>query len=60
MCIRDWVVSEATASGLKTRRTGTSVSILGLDGRNGFGFDGERRQATLEDVFVLLTGEEIG
>ena len=54
------VESEATASGLKTRRTGTSVSILGLDGRNGFGFDGERRQATLEDVFVLLTGEEIG
>ena len=53
------VESEATASGLKTRQTGTSVSILGLDGRNGFGFDGERRQATLEDVFVLLTGEEI-
>jgi lipooligosaccharide transport system ATP-binding protein len=53
------VESEATASGLKTRRTGTSVSILGLEGRNGFGFEGERRQATLEDVFVLLTGEEI-
>jgi lipooligosaccharide transport system ATP-binding protein len=54
------VESEASASGLKTRRTGTSVSILGLDGRNGFGFEGERRQANLEDVFVLLTGEEIG
>jgi lipooligosaccharide transport system ATP-binding protein len=53
------VESVASASGLKTRRTGTSVSILGLEGRNGFGFDGERRQATLEDVFVLLTGEEI-
>ncbi|HSS79805.1 MAG TPA: ABC transporter ATP-binding protein [Gaiellaceae bacterium] len=53
------VEAEATASGLKTRRTGTSVSLLGLDGRDGFGFDGERRQATLEDVFVLLTGEEI-
>jgi lipooligosaccharide transport system ATP-binding protein len=53
------VESAASASGLKTRRTGTSVSILGLDGRNGFGFDGERRQANLEDVFVLLTGEEI-
>ena len=51
---------EASASGLKTRRTGTSVSILGLDGRNGLGFEGERRQANLEDVFVLLTGEEIG
>jgi lipooligosaccharide transport system ATP-binding protein len=54
------VESEASASGLKTRRTGTSVSILGLDGRNGLGFEGERRQASLEDVFVLLTGEEIG
>jgi lipooligosaccharide transport system ATP-binding protein len=54
------VESEATSSGMKTRRTGTSISILGLDGRDGFGFDGERRQATLEDVFVLLTGEEIG
>ncbi len=54
------VESAASASGLKTRRTGTSVSVLGLDGRNGFDFDGERRQANLEDVFVLLTGEEIG
>jgi lipooligosaccharide transport system ATP-binding protein len=54
------VEAEASASGLKTRRTGTSVSILGLEGRNGFGFEGERRQANLEDVFVLLTGEEIG
>jgi lipooligosaccharide transport system ATP-binding protein len=55
------VETEASASGLKTRRTGTSVSILGLDGRNGFGgFEGDRRAANLEDVFVLLTGEEIG
>ena len=54
------VESKASESGLKTRRTGTSVSILGLDGRNGFDFEGERRQANLEDVFVLLTGEEIG
>ena len=54
------VESAASDSGLKTRRTGTSVAILGLDGRNGFDFEGERRQANLEDVFVLLTGEEIG
>jgi lipooligosaccharide transport system ATP-binding protein len=54
------VESEAGAAGLKTRRTGTSISILGLDGRNGFGgFEGVRRAANLEDVFVLLTGEEI-
>jgi lipooligosaccharide transport system ATP-binding protein len=50
---------EAGASGLRTRRTGTSVSILGVDGGNGFAIDGERRAANLEDVFVLLTGEEI-
>jgi lipooligosaccharide transport system ATP-binding protein len=52
------VESEAAESGLKTRRTGTSVSILGV---NGFkGYEGQRRAANLEDVFVLLTGEEIG
>jgi lipooligosaccharide transport system ATP-binding protein len=49
---------EAGAAGLRTRRTGTSVSILGVDG-NRFAVDGERRPANLEDVFVLLTGEEI-
>jgi lipooligosaccharide transport system ATP-binding protein len=54
------VEDEAVAAGLRTRRTGTSVSILGIDGRNGFHLEGERRPANLEDVFVLLTGEEIG
>jgi lipooligosaccharide transport system ATP-binding protein len=53
------VEAEAVAAGLRTRRTGTSVSILGIDGRNGFHLEGERRPANLEDVFVLLTGEEI-
>jgi lipooligosaccharide transport system ATP-binding protein len=53
------VEAEAGAHGLRTRRTGTSVSILGVDGRNGFPIEGERRPANLEDVFVLLTGEEI-
>jgi lipooligosaccharide transport system ATP-binding protein len=53
------VEAEAGAHGLRTRRTGTSVSILGIDARNGFSIDGERRPANLEDVFVLLTGEEI-
>jgi lipooligosaccharide transport system ATP-binding protein len=52
------VEGEARAAGLRTRRTGTSVSILGVDG-HGFGIEGERRRANLEDVFVLLTGEEI-
>ncbi len=52
------VEAEAGAAGLRTRRTGTSVSILGVD-RSVNGFEGERRPANLEDVFVLLTGEEI-
>ena len=53
------VEAEAGAAGMRTRRTGTSISILGVDGTNGFTIDGERRPANLEDVFVLLTGEEI-
>jgi lipooligosaccharide transport system ATP-binding protein len=52
------VEAEAGAAGMQTRRTGTSVSILGVD-RNGYRVEGERRPANLEDVFVLLTGEEI-
>jgi lipooligosaccharide transport system ATP-binding protein len=53
------VEAEAGAAGLRTRRTGTSVSILGMDGGNSFSAEGERRPANLEDVFVFLTGEEI-
>lgn len=53
------VEAEAAAAGLRTRRTGTSISILGIDGAGGYAADGERRPANLEDVFVLLTGEEI-
>jgi lipooligosaccharide transport system ATP-binding protein len=52
------VEAAALARGQRTRRTGTSVSILGLNG--GEVPDGERRPANLEDVFVLLTGEEVG
>src|SRR3954452_7658319 len=50
------VEAEAREVGLKTRRTGTSVSVLGA---NGNAPEGERRPTNLEDVFVLLTGEEI-
>jgi lipooligosaccharide transport system ATP-binding protein len=53
------VEAEVAAAGLRTRRTGTSVSVLGVDGAGGYSIDGERRPANLEDVFVLLTGEEI-
>jgi lipooligosaccharide transport system ATP-binding protein len=49
------VEAAARARGARTRRTGTSIAVLG-DGQD---LDGERRPANLEDVFVLLTGEEI-
>ncbi len=54
------VEAEALGAGLRTRRTGTSVSVLGYESANGLALEGERRPANLEDVFVLLTGEEIG
>jgi lipooligosaccharide transport system ATP-binding protein len=44
--------------GWRTRRTGTSVAILHGNGAAA-DLDGERRVTNLEDVFVLLTGEEI-
>jgi lipooligosaccharide transport system ATP-binding protein len=53
------VEHEAAASGLRTRRTGTSVAVIHREGVNGDLPEGERRTANLEDVFVLLTGEEI-
>jgi lipooligosaccharide transport system ATP-binding protein len=53
------VESDARERGWPTRRTGTSVTILRAESLNGDLPDGERRMATLEDVFVLLTGEEI-
>ena len=49
----------AAEAGLRTRRTGTSISVLRLEDGNGGVPEGERRPANLEDVFVLLTGEEI-
>jgi lipooligosaccharide transport system ATP-binding protein len=51
------VEAMARERGWSTRRTGTSISILHSNGDTGF--DGERRVTNLEDVFVLLTGEEI-
>jgi lipooligosaccharide transport system ATP-binding protein len=50
---------EAQAAGLRTRRTGTSIAVLGIGGADGHVPEGERRPANLEDVFVLLTGEQI-
>jgi lipooligosaccharide transport system ATP-binding protein len=51
------VEADAQARGWRTRRTGTSVSILHSNGT--IEVEGERRVTNLEDVFVLLTGEEI-
>jgi lipooligosaccharide transport system ATP-binding protein len=53
------VEAAAGAAGLRTRRTGTSVSVLGIEAADGRAPQGERRPTNLEDVFVLLTGEEI-
>src|SRR5438874_2908492 len=53
------VEAEAAAAGFRTRRTGTSISVLGVEGGDGRAPDGGRRPANLEDGFVLLTGEEI-
>jgi lipooligosaccharide transport system ATP-binding protein len=55
------VEAAADAAGVAHRRTGPSVSLIGhpppeWDGRFG---DPVRREATLEDVFVLLTGEAV-
>jgi lipooligosaccharide transport system ATP-binding protein len=51
------VEAEARERGWRTRRTGTSVAIMHSNGASDI--DGERRVTNLEDVFVLLTGEEI-
>src|SRR4051795_3663300 len=47
----------AHARGWSTRRTGTSVAVLHANGDGSL--EGERRPTNLEDVFVILTGEEI-
>ena len=53
------VEADARSRGWATRRTGTSVTILRAEDLDGAAPDGERRVANLEDVFVLLTGEEV-
>ncbi len=53
------VEASARAEGFQTRRTGTSIAVLGADDADGRAPEGDRRPANLEDVFVLLTGEQI-
>ncbi len=53
------VEAQVKAQGYRTRRTGTSIAILGTESSNGELPEGATRVASLEDVFVLLTGEEV-
>ncbi len=53
------VRAAAQAEGFRTRRTGTAVAILRSEDGDGRLPEGVRRAASLEDVFVLLTGEEV-
>ncbi len=53
------VDTEAAANGWQTRRSGPAIAILRADELDGALPDGERRAATLEDAFVVLTGQEI-
>jgi lipooligosaccharide transport system ATP-binding protein len=55
----DETEQQAVAAGHVTRRSGPALAILRAeDSDNGALPDGERRAATLEDVFVVLTADE--
>ena len=51
--------NEVRAAGFQTRRSGPAVAVLRAERGEGRLPAGERRAANLEDVFVLLTGEEV-
>ncbi len=51
--------TDAQSSGLTTRRSGPALTFLHAEKLDGRVPPGERRRATLEDVFVLLTGEYV-
>jgi lipooligosaccharide transport system ATP-binding protein len=60
------ITARAVAAGLPTRRTGASLSVLRAEtfapvdvGATGPEVGVRRRAAVLEDVFVVLTGEEV-
>ena len=54
------VESQAHQAGHRTRRSGTTVAILGAEQLNGHPWTGAtHRPANLEDVFVVLTGEQL-
>jgi lipooligosaccharide transport system ATP-binding protein len=49
----------ARRDGRRTRRSGTTVALLDVHDADLRAWGGRPRPATLEDVFVLLTGEEL-
>ena len=51
--------AEGERSGWTTRRSGPALAILHAERHDGTLPEGVRRAATLEDAFVVLTGEEI-
>jgi lipooligosaccharide transport system ATP-binding protein len=53
------VEAAARRDGRRTRRSGTTLALLDVHDADAREWGGERRPATLEDVFVLLTGEEL-
>src|SRR3954471_4031168 len=53
------VRARLTAAGHPTRRAGPALAILRAEQSNGEMPKGERRAASLEDVYVLLTGESM-
>lgn len=53
------VDADAAARGWQTRRSGPAVAILRAEELDGAAPEGEWRGATLEDAFVVLTGQEI-
>jgi lipooligosaccharide transport system ATP-binding protein len=61
--VLDEIAEKAAGIGLKTRRAGLSVSVLGVEKIPSETLDSwgrhSRRSTNLEDVFVLLTGESL-
>ena len=61
--VLDEIATKASAVGLKSRRAGLSISVLGVENTSAGLLDSwgrlSRRPTNLEDVFVLLTGESL-
>ncbi len=51
---------DARGAGLRTRRSGTTIAVLDAEQLDGQAWArGEPREPTLEDVFVVVTGEQL-